>query len=227
MKSFKQSLQEGNPLARIFHHAEAGRHMVALSAQKSDKSKKENEARHAELKKKITAQGYGHREVEGVYQGQREKSLVVHAKGVGGAHGRRLRKDMAAHAKHYGQDSILHHNGKRATLHYANGTKEHVGKLAYNRPDAQFQTSMRGKKKAPATFTTEERLKLTEQEFQARQADFLEFCGPNTGNGFFGKWAWDARKRHEFRDLLRSEGYDIAPEVDVSDAVLFDDDDTN
>ncbi len=174
MLSFKQYLMEGNPLARLHKHAEKGRHFVVLSAQRGsdEASPEENKKRHAELKKKLTAQGYGHKEVEGHWEGGREKSIMVHAKEPGDEGGKKLHHDMVQHAKHYNQDAIFHHDGKKGELHGTNetgypgkGKTEPVGKIKYNKPNAPFQTETKPKSDNPlkqgrttkgsARFTTE------------------------------------------------------------------------
>lgn len=169
MKGFKEYIQEnyleeGNPLARLHAHAKAGRHFVALTSFRGDKSKKENESSFKELKKKVREQGYGYREAEGHWEGGKEKSLVVHAKDSGRDSGRELVKDMQHHGRHYNQDSIFHHNGESGRVISTNETgwpasekkkSVRVGKLRYNKPESPNQTEMRpGKKKSHARFTT-------------------------------------------------------------------------
>ena len=92
MLSLKQYMIEGNPLARLHKHAQEGRHYAVLSAHRpeGEATPEQNKARHAELKKKLTAQGYAHKEVEGHYEGSKEKSIMVHAKGTGDEHGKQL-----------------------------------------------------------------------------------------------------------------------------------------
>lgn len=155
--TFRQFMAEGNPLARIKANADAGRHFVGITSDRSNLTPAENNARMKELKGKLKAQGYGYRKAKGVWEGGSENSLIVHAKGTGNMHGARLRYDMKKHAQHYDQDAILHHNGKSAKLIGTNssgypgkGKKEPVGKLHYNRPDAPFQTKF----KKSASFTT-------------------------------------------------------------------------
>lgn len=230
MLTFRQYLQEGNPLVRVLHHAATGRHFVGISAQRSDLSKPENEKRHKELKDKVLKQGYGFRETEGHWEGGKEKSLLVHAKGVGNSHGASLHRDMVAHAKHYGQDSIIHHTGKTGVYRGTNKTgypglnkTATVGHtIKVNPPHTPNQTTLRGKKHAQASFAIEEVMKqIGTEEYESRQKTFLKESGPNTGNGFYGFMAWEAVHKHKFRDLLRSEGYDIPPEEDVSDMAIF------
>ena len=162
MLSFIGYLAEGNPLARVHAHAEEGRHFVALSAERSNLSKKENEGRMNELKGKLKAQGYGYKKAEGKWEGGKENSLIVHAKGPGQGHGNNLVKDMKQHAAHYGQDAILHHNGHHGTLVGTNDSgypgknkTASVGKIKANQPSAPFQTELRpSKTKSSASFTT-------------------------------------------------------------------------
>jgi hypothetical protein len=172
MKSFRQFVVEGNPLARLHKHIASGRHFVVLSAQRGsdEASASENKKRHAELKKKLTAQGYGHKEVEGHWEGGKEKSIIVHAKKEGDEAGHQLVHDMKQHAHHYNQDSIFHHDGKEGKLHGTNATgypgkgkTEPVGKVHYNQPKEPFQTELKPKgdklkagrtSKGSARFTT-------------------------------------------------------------------------
>jgi len=235
MKTFREYLQEGNPLARVVKHAADRRHFVSVSAQRSHLSKKDNEKRHKELKKKVSSQGYGYRETEGHWEGGKEKSLMVHAKGAGNKHGAQLHKDMVAHAKHYDQDSILHHTGKTGVLKGTNktgfpgeGKTSKVGsKMSINPPKSDYQTSLRTKKHAKSTFAIEGNLKqISDEEFIERQDKFFEEQGPNPGDGFFGAWGWTVAKQREFRDLLRSEGYAVDFEEmdeDISDEEFFND----
>lgn len=161
MITFKEFLNEGNPLAQMHKHAMKGRHFVALTSEREGKSKKENEKNFKELKKKVQSQGYGFREAEGHWEGNKEKSLIVHAKKPGREAGAELMKHMRAHAQHYDQDSIFHHDGKRGRLVGTNetgypgkGKVDNIGKMKYNRDKAYHQTELRpGGKRAPARFT--------------------------------------------------------------------------
>lgn len=157
-----EELEEGNPLARQVKFEKEKRHFVALTSERKDKSKKENEKNFKELKGKIKAQGYGYRRAQGQWEGGKEKSLVVYAKKPGREAGRDLLRDMLHHGRHYGQDSIMHHDGERASLIGTNesgfpGNKKvvSVGKSSYNNKESEFQTELRpSKRKAPARFTT-------------------------------------------------------------------------
>lgn len=184
MKSFKQFsfddvteqilenlVCEGNPLARLHKNTEAGRHYSIISAQRSGLSAEENAKRHKELKAKINAQGYSHREVEGHWEGDKEKSIMVHAKSTGNKAGEELRHDMNVHGRHYDQDSVFHHNSKTGHIRGTNksgypgyGKKDaKIGKQTFNRPSSPAQTETKPKgtnlkhgrtDKSSAKFTT-------------------------------------------------------------------------
>lgn len=160
----EEELEEGNPLARVAKFGQEKRHFVALTSERSNKSKKENEKNFKELKGKLKAQGYGYRRAQGQWEGGKEKSLIVHAKKPGDEAGRELVRDMLHHGRHYEQDSILHHNGEAGHLIGTNesgypGNKKVVraGKTSYNNPVSPFQTEFRpGKKKSSARFTSKD-----------------------------------------------------------------------
>lgn len=150
MKSFKAFLEEGNPLSRINTFGEVGRHFVGISAERSGLSHQENTKRVDTLKRALQQKGYGYRQTKGEWEGGSERSFIVHAKGPGDEHGKNLVRDMKALATHFDQDAILHHNGKEAKLIGTNDTgypgkdkEQGVGKIAYNRPDAPFQTTFK------------------------------------------------------------------------------------
>ena len=140
MLSLKQYIVEGNPLARLHKHAQEARHYAVISAHRpeGEATPEQNKANHAELKKKLTAQGYAHKEVEGHWEGGKEKSILVHAKGKGTEHGKQLLHDIKEHGKHYNQDSVFHHDTESAKLH---------GR--YNKPDSPYQTEMKPKSDKP------------------------------------------------------------------------------
>jgi uncharacterized protein YwqG len=161
MLSFKSFITEGNPLSRLHQHSKAGRHFSVISAERDGLTPQENHARTKELKKKLTSQGYGYKNAEGHWQGGKEHSLLVHAKEKGDEAGNKLKSDMIQHGIHYDQDSVLHHDGKTATLHGTNHTgypgfnkSENVGRVATNKPKAEFQTELKPGKKSSARFTT-------------------------------------------------------------------------
>lgn len=176
MQSYKQfvSLLEGNFLGRLVTNNEKGRHFSIMSAERAGLSDQENSKRHKELKSKINSLGYPHRETEGHWEGGKEKSIIVHAKGVGDEHGSNLRNDINELGKHYGQDSVFHYNPKESNGHLIGtnetgypglGKREDVGKLKFNSPESPFQTEVKPRTDSPlksgrtgksaARFTTE------------------------------------------------------------------------
>jgi hypothetical protein len=165
VKTFKQYLNEkGNPLARMHKFQEEGRHFVAVSTERPGLSKDEIASRNKELVASAREAGFGVRKAKGMYEGGSESSHVIHAKAPGREAGAELVAFGRKMGQKYGQDSILHHNGKSARLIGTNetgypgmGKSEKVGeKLKYNRPEQPFQTELRpSKKKSPARFTTE------------------------------------------------------------------------
>ena len=163
--SFKDFLLEtgGNPLSRMHKHFEDGRHISIISAQRDGLSKSENESRHKELRKKLTDMGYGHREVVGHWDGNKEKSVMVFAKGTGEKAGHSLRTDVNSLGRHYDQDSVFHHDGKKGSLHGTNktgwvgdGKDIGLGKIRYNRAEAPYQTETKpGSKRKSARFSSD------------------------------------------------------------------------
>jgi hypothetical protein len=158
-----ENLEEGNPLAVMHKHQEAGRHFVAISTERPGLSKKEVKTRNKELVSHARKAGYGVRKVEGHYEGTKETSHIIHAKAPGKESGAELVAFGRKMGHKYDQDSVLHHNGKSARLVGTNktgypgkGNADKVGgKLKFNNPASPFQTEMRpGKKKSPARFTT-------------------------------------------------------------------------
>ena len=163
MLKFREFLKEGNPLARMYQHSKEGRHFVGISAARPGQSKKERKAATEKLQKYLRKRGYGYRKAEGHYEGDKEPSLVVHAKRRGTRAGKKLLKLAKKAGSRHDQDSILHHDGKTAKLVGTNktgfpgkGKSEKVGtKLKYNNPESPFQTELRpGKGRGPARFTT-------------------------------------------------------------------------
>lgn len=158
MKSFREFLNEGNPLSRLHSHIKSGRHFATLSAQRpvGEVTPEENIKRHKELKHKLTQQGYQTKEVEGHWKGGKEKSILVYAKDIGEKSGRDLHRDMIQHGKDYNQDSILYHNGHKAKIHGTNeigypgknNTKQ-IGNIHFNRPESENQTEMKPKSNNP------------------------------------------------------------------------------
>lgn len=149
------SLQEGNPLARMQKFSNENRHFIAISATRPNMKKDEIKDKTSELTNYFLKRGYGVRKAEGHYEGQKEKSIIVHAKAAGDDAG----NELLAHAKLAGskfkQDSILHHDGKSAKLIFTNDTSdakagdeiEVGGKLKYNDKESPFQTELKPSKR--------------------------------------------------------------------------------
>jgi hypothetical protein len=219
MLTFQEFLVEGNPLARIQKHSDTGRHFVAVSAARGTMSNNANKKRHVALKNAVKKMGYGYREAEGRWEGGKEKSLVVHAKHPGDDHGKALAKDMSRLSKHFSQDAYMHHDSKKRHLVGTNktgypgrGKKETVGKLAYNKKDAEFQTELRpGKKKSPARFTTtpvEESLRISEAEYTTL---FLEFVNTQEQpTNIFASRRWRKEMQEFFDSCLNDYGVIIS-----------------
>lgn len=158
MITFKEFmvLNEGNPLSRMKKFEGEGRHFIAISAERPNMSKKESAEKQKQLTDYFKDKGYGVRKAQGDYEGFKEPSMIVHAKEAGDEAGQEL-LSIAKEAGHkFKQDSILHHDGKSAKLHFTNDTAEQkrgdvieVGsKLKYNDPESPFQTELKpGKRK--------------------------------------------------------------------------------
>ena len=155
-------MYEGNPLARVHSLSGKGRHFVTLSTERPNISAEERNRRNSELETNLKKQGYGYRKVRGHYEGSTESSYLVHAKKEGAESGKRLVKDMAAHGRRYGQDTILHHNPEtgKARLVGTNKTagwiefkkKKTIGNAISYKSNPENQTEIRPK-------STEKKLK--------------------------------------------------------------------
>lgn len=169
MLSFKDfMIMEGNPLARMQKFTgpdgpNTKRHFTAISAERSHLTPEENAARMDSLENDIKSLGYGYRKSRGIWEGGGENSFIINAKDTGSKEGVRLRNDTIELGRKYEQDSILHHDGYWAKLHGTNNTGwpgmgkvKPVGKLAFNKRDAKFQTQYNPTKdeKDRPTFTT-------------------------------------------------------------------------
>lgn len=173
LKEFiENQLNEGNPLARLHKAIESGRHFSVLSGQRAGLSKEENAQRHKALKSDINKAGFSHKEVEGHWEGGKEKSIMVYAKDKGDKSGEELRHHTNSLGAKYDQDAVFHHNSEEGHLRGTNttgypgkGKSEVVGRMVTNRPSAPFQTETKPKSdrplkpgrtsKAGAKFTTE------------------------------------------------------------------------
>ena len=163
MLTFKEFLAEGNPLARMYKHSKEGRHFVGISAARPGQTKKQRKAAMKDLQKHFRDRGFGYRKAEGHYEGEKEPSIIVHAKKPGRKAAAELMRTAREAGEKHNQDSVLHHTGKTARLVGTNktgypgkGKSEKVGgRLKYNNPESPFQTELRpGKGRGPARFTT-------------------------------------------------------------------------
>ena len=107
MKTYEQFIQESS-LSRIVDKVKKGG-IATISAERGDKSKKENKARSKSLEKDIRGRGMGMTKATGAYNetdhGEvRERSYVV----TPGKKGKRkFKKDVQKLGKKYDQDSVL------------------------------------------------------------------------------------------------------------------------
>ena len=116
-------LDEGG-MARQVKHSKS-RSTAVLTANRGDKSGKENKARNKELGKKIRSMGYGYKKVKGEYPEKDEKtgkkktvsepSMAVNAPKK---KFKKFKKQMKRLGKEYNQDAVITKKGKdKATLH--------------------------------------------------------------------------------------------------------------
>jgi hypothetical protein len=96
--------------------------------------------------------GYSGRvkKTRGMWEGGSEASFMVSAHKPGSEHGNKLKRDLIALGKKYDQDSIIHHDGKKATLHGTNktgypgpGKKEGIGTSKMNKSNPYGETEFR------------------------------------------------------------------------------------
>ena len=122
MKTFKEFLEESS-LSRIKSKSDKSG-IAALSADRGDKSRKENQARSNQLQKDIRGKfGRGPTKVKGSYlenpgtkdeRKVKEKSYVIDR---GKLSKKKFKKKVKTLGKKYGQDSVLTQTKKTATLH--------------------------------------------------------------------------------------------------------------
>ena len=114
-------------MARQVKHSKS-RSTAVLTANRGDKSGKENKARNKELGKKIRSMGYGYKKVKGEYPEKDEKtgkkktvsepSMAVNAPKK---KFKKFKKQMKRLGKEYNQDAVITKKGKdKATLHPTN-----------------------------------------------------------------------------------------------------------
>ena len=116
-------IDEGGMSRQVQHSKK--RSTAVLTANRGDKSSKENKARNKELGKKVRSMGYGYKKVKGEYPetdsktGEKktvsEPSIAVNAPKK---KFRKFKKQMKRLGKKYDQDAVITKKGKdKATLH--------------------------------------------------------------------------------------------------------------
>ena len=165
MLSFLEFINEGNPLARVKKHEDKGRPSAGITAWRAGKSDKENKANMKSFDKELRSKGYGFRKTEGTWEGGKEQSRYVTAKGKGNRHVKQFKRDMTNLSAKYNQDAVAIRHKKTTDLVGTNdtgypgrGKVANVGKTAYNVKDAPFQTEFKPSKPASKRpkFTTKE-----------------------------------------------------------------------
>ena len=156
MKSFKEFLNESS-LSRIKSKADK-RGIAIMSADRGDKSRKENKARAKQLEKDIRGKfGRGPTKVKGSYVEKdektgkerkvKEKSYVIDR---GKLSKKKFKKKVKELGKKYKQDSVLTQTKKTATLHRTRkgGLEkkgENVGRFKPQGKNPYGQSQIKGK----------------------------------------------------------------------------------
>ena len=156
MKSFKEFLNESS-LSRIKSKADK-RGIAIMSADRGDKSRKENKARAKQLEKDIRGKfGRGPTKVKGSYVEKDEKTgkeRKVKEKSYVIDRGKLSKKDFKKKAKKLGikhkQDSVLTQTKKTATLHRTrkgglDKKGENVGRFKPQGKNPYGQSQIKGK----------------------------------------------------------------------------------
>lgn len=165
MLRFKDFLKEGNPLARVHKFEKEGRSTAGITAWRAELPKSENKKRMKSFDKDLRDLGYGFRKTEGTWEGGKEESRFVTAKGKGKKAEHHFRRDMENLSNKYGQDAVAIRRKTKTILKGTNdtgypgrGKVANVGRTVYNKSDAVFKTEFnpsRPAKERP-TFTTKE-----------------------------------------------------------------------
>ena len=155
MKTFKEFLEESS-LSRIKSKSDKSG-IAALSADRGDKSRKENQARSKQLQKDIRGTfGRGPTKVKGSYlenpgtkdeRKVKEKSYVIDR---GKLSKKKFKKKVKTLGKKYGQDSVLTQTKKTATLHRTrkgglDKKGENVGRFKPQGKNPYGQSQIKGK----------------------------------------------------------------------------------
>lgn len=161
----KENLEEGNPLSRVQSFEKKNRPTAAITGYRANKSDTENKAAMKSFDKDLRAKGYGFRKSEGTWEGGKEPSRFVTAKGKGNRHVKQFKRDMTNLSAKYDQDAVAIRHKKTTNLVGTNdtgypgrGKVDNVGKTAYNVKDAPFQTEFKPRKPSAQRpkFTTKE-----------------------------------------------------------------------
>lgn len=146
----ERNLDEGNPLARVHKFEKKNRPTAGITAWRSGLPNQENKQRMKSFDKDLRAKGYGFRKSEGTWEGGKEQSRFVTAKGKGNRHVKQFKRDMEKLSSKYDQDAVaIRHNkqtnlvGTNDTGYPGRGKVDNVGKTAYNVKDAPFQTEFK------------------------------------------------------------------------------------
>jgi hypothetical protein len=146
----ERTLDEGNPLARVHKFEKKNRPTAAITGYRANKSPEENKAAMKSFDKDLRAKGYGFRKSEGTWEGGKEPSRFVTAKGKGNRHVKQFKRDMTNLSTKYDQDAVaIRHNkqtnlvGTNDTGYPGRGKVDNVGKTRYNVKDAPFQTEFK------------------------------------------------------------------------------------
>ena len=156
MKTFKEFMQESS-LSRIKSKSDKSG-IAALSADRGDKSRKENQARSQQLQKDIRGKfGRGPTKLKGSYlenpgskdeRKVKEKSYAIDRGKMGR---RKFKKEVKKLGKKYGQDSVLTQTKKTGTLSATRkgglGKKKNIklGKFKPQGKNPEGQSQIKGK----------------------------------------------------------------------------------
>ena len=131
-QSFKTFLSEGNKLVKIASDlGKTGerREFGVMSAWTGNHSPAENKDRQRSLKVLVKHLGHSFVKTEGVYKGSGEDSIMIYPKE--GTSSEDFRKHMVALGNTFGQESVLHYDGK----------PDNVGRIIATKPNAQWGDS--------------------------------------------------------------------------------------
>lgn len=149
----ERNLEEGNPLTRVHKFEKKDRPTAAITGYRAGKSDAENKTAMKSFDKDLRAKGYGFRKSEGTWEGGKEPSRFVTAKGKGNRHVKQFKRDMENLSAKYDQDAVAIRHKKTTNLVGTNdtgypgkGKVDNVGKTHYNIKDAPFQTEFNPRK---------------------------------------------------------------------------------